>query len=514
MTDRLNSKPANMYFLESVSGKNNSFWRYLLTSVAAWLAAGIIGCIPLIIVLIDRSVNAGVDLTKLNEVLKNPSIVGISQNLFLFLFLITFAVGLFTLILLIKWIHKRSFAETVNGTKRVRWDRVFTGFGVSFLLSFVFLMLSLFTEPENYTFQFDIKTFIPLFFITLIFIPLQASFEELFCRGYLAQGIGAWTKNRWLAVFIPSILFGLLHGLNTEVETYGFFTAMPYFILSGVLFGLISVLDDGIELAMGLHAADNIFGCLFVSYESSSLPTPAIFHQQSENIPQMYIGFLLYSLIVFIYFSKKYKWNFAVMNKKVEVGEVCNDHHQKIEDHSEKKKVFQNRVFFWICCGIIIFSVLMILIFRNNPEKNDTVNLQVDSSITDLSPIPVYINDSVYHFALDSVAIGNEIVSVCAQKIRLNADGSVLFENITVNSGETRSEVFIKSLKITDISAKNGNEEEFLDDVEIFKQSLAAILKNIKRSTGNLNIDSACYSIRNGSTEIKMTHLSVFISPQ
>jgi len=155
---------------------------------------------------------------------------------------------------------------------------------------------------------------------------LETTFEELLCRGYLAQGIGTWTKNRWLVVFIPSILFGLLHSANTEVETFGFFAAMPQYILFGLIFGFISVLDDGIELSMGVHAANNIFCCLFVTFDASSLKTPAIFYQKTENINILEdtIALLLLGLLAFIFFAKKYKWNFAVMNKKVRSGEVCN----------------------------------------------------------------------------------------------------------------------------------------------------------------------------------------------
>ena len=326
-----------MNFLENVLGKNNSFWRYAATIVVAFLASNFIGAIPLVTVLIVQCVKTGVDLSLMNEVIRDPSMVGISQNLYLLLFMFAFVVALITLILLIKWLHRRSFSETINGTKRVRWRRVFTGFGVWFLLSLFLLMASYFIDPGDLTFQFDIRSFIPLFFIALIFIPLQITFEELLFRGYLAQGIGAWTKNRWLAVFIPSILFGLMHSWNTEVGTYGFWASMPQYVLFGLIFGFISVLDDGIELSMGFHAANNIFACLFVTFDGSSLKTPALFHQQTVNMHHETITLLLFGLIVFIFFAKKYKWNLSVMNKKVGGDEICNDP-QKIEDDSLKIK--------------------------------------------------------------------------------------------------------------------------------------------------------------------------------
>jgi len=306
-----------MYFLENVLGKDNSIWKYVVTFIVAFLAANFIGGIPLLIVIFMQFFKGGGEIS--TEAIRSldASAMGISENLMLFLMLIPFIVGLFTVILLVKHLHQRSFSETINGTSKIRWNRIFWGFGVWLILMFIYLAAQYFIEPENFTVQFDVKTFLPLIFIALIFIPLQTTFEELLFRGYLAQGIGAWTKSRWLVVFIPAILFGLMHSANPEVETYGFFATMPQYIVFGLIFGLASVLDDGIELAIGMHAANNIFACLFVTFDASALKTPAIFHQQTLNIPMETIGLLLIGLLALFFFAQKYKWNFAIMNKKL-----------------------------------------------------------------------------------------------------------------------------------------------------------------------------------------------------
>lgn len=140
---------------------------------------------------------------------------------------------------------------------------------------FAYLLAYYATIPDNFTIQFDIKTFVPLLLITVLFIPLQTTCEEFLFRGYLTQGVAAWTKDRWLAVIIPGMVFGLMPISNPEVSEYGFWAAMPQYII----FGLAVVLVDGIEVAMGIHAANNIFACLFVTFDASVLSTPAIFHQ-------------------------------------------------------------------------------------------------------------------------------------------------------------------------------------------------------------------------------------------
>ena len=64
------------------------------------------------------------------------------------------------------------------------------------------------------------------------------------------QGIGAWTKSRWFTLILTSVMFGLMHSFNPEIKAYGFWLTMPQYILFGLLFGIITVLDDGIELAL------------------------------------------------------------------------------------------------------------------------------------------------------------------------------------------------------------------------------------------------------------------------
>lgn len=307
-----------MHFIENILRKDNASWKYILTFVGAFLASNLIGAIPLLIVIFVQIFKTGNVLSA--EMLQNLdfSAIGISENLFLLLILIPFAVGLLAAVLFVKYLHRRSFSETINGTNTIRWKRIFTGFAVWLGFMFVYLAISYTIMPENFVIKFNIRAFIPLFFISLIFIPLQTTFEEFLFRGYLAQGVGAWTKNRWLVVVIPAILFGLMHFANTEVLTYGFWETIPQYILFGLIFGFFSVLDDGIELAMGIHAANNIFACLFVTFDASSLKTSAIFQQQTVNSWEDTTGLLIMGLLALLLFAKIYKWDFSILNRKIE----------------------------------------------------------------------------------------------------------------------------------------------------------------------------------------------------
>jgi membrane protease YdiL (CAAX protease family) len=232
-------------------------------------------------------------------------------------------VALFFLIGLIWLFHNgRTYKETINGTKKIRWGRVWVGVwswgAIMAITSFVDVLIN----PENFVFQFDAARFIPLVFIALLLIPLQTTLEELTFRGYFAQGLAGLTRSRWVAFLVPSIVFGLLHQGNPEVAEYGFWEVMPKYIIGGLVYGLISTLDDGIELAIGAHAIHNIFLCLFFTFPASALPTYALFEIQEVNMGvKSILTSLTFSTIFVAFLSWKYKWDFSILNKRVEKTE-------------------------------------------------------------------------------------------------------------------------------------------------------------------------------------------------
>ncbi len=311
-----------MKHLERALDGQNQFWKYLVNFLAAFIGGNLVGYIPLFIVIIVKTIEAGGAITPNPDNYADLTVFGISANLSLFLMMLPLVAGLFTCIALLRPLHNRSFAEVANGTKQIRWQRVFTGFGIWFLLYTLYLGISYAFNPDNFVFQFKISTFIPLLLISIFIIPLQTTFEELMFRGYLGQGIGAWTRNRWLVMIIPALLFGLMHSANPEVKEYGFWVTMPQYILFGLVFGLTTVLDDGIEISMGVHAANNIFAALFITNKSSVLQTPAVFNQQTVDAKMETLALLFMSVVLIVALTIIYKWDFNVLNKKVEKTQI------------------------------------------------------------------------------------------------------------------------------------------------------------------------------------------------
>ncbi len=297
-----------MIFESAFVGKNH-FWRYLVMFLAAFLAANTIGGIPLIAIITIKTARDPSLLENVADNITDFSIYGIDPNFALILLIIPFIIGLLTFYLLIKPLNGRSFLTVINGGGSIRWGRFFYSALIWTLLMGVYLFISVKADPDNFTLNNISGSLIPLALIAIFLVPFQTTFEEVLFRGYLMQGVGVWSRNKWVALITTSVLFGLMHSMNPEIKEFGFFTMMPQYITFGFVFGLLVVLDNGIELAMGAHAANNAFLSLFVTQRSSTLQTPAIFEQHNVYPWTEFLVLAIASVLLVLILQNKYKWN-------------------------------------------------------------------------------------------------------------------------------------------------------------------------------------------------------------
>ena len=309
-----------MKHLECALKNENQGWKYFLVFFVGLMLGQMVGAIPLVIVIaIKVAGNGGGFVMPDNKV--DFSAYGIDPNIGLFLMVIPFIVSLVIAVLLVKGFHQRSLMQVVNGGGKFRWNRFWRGVIVWGILSLITLVIALLAEPDNFEFRFDPGSFIPLVIISVLFIPFQAGTEEYFFRGYLAQGVAAWTKQRWLVVFVPALFFALLHGLNPEAEEFGFWAVMPSYLLFGIVFGIITILDDGIELAIGTHAVNNVFSSIFVTHKSSVIQTPALFLQKEIDPKSEFWGLLFFSVLYVLILSYRSNWKLKTLGTKVGLQE-------------------------------------------------------------------------------------------------------------------------------------------------------------------------------------------------
>ncbi|MCD8447004.1 CPBP family intramembrane glutamic endopeptidase [Tenacibaculum finnmarkense] len=295
-----------MNFIEQAyKGRNN--WLYYFAAITLILFGWqLIGILPLALVAILHSKNLGEFSNAANESFMS---LGIDKNLFLFLMILMFAIGLFFLFVAIKFIHKRAFKTVVTSRRNIDWSRFWFGFVTFGIIAVSVTLLGVFLSPENYTWNFKPVPFFTLVAVSFLFLPLQTSFEELLFRGYFMQGLGTWFKNRWMPLIITSVAFGLLHGANPEVEKLGYIS-MVFYIGTGFFFGITTLMDEGTELVLGVHAINNIVAAFLVTTNWTVFQTDALFVDTSEpsvGIEMFLPVFVLYPLILLL-FSKKYGW--------------------------------------------------------------------------------------------------------------------------------------------------------------------------------------------------------------
>ena len=223
-------------------------------------------------------------------------------------FLITFLGGLLALILVIKYIHRQRFTKLVTARKKIDWSRFFFSFGIWALFSIVSTLFTYYFTPEDLLWNFNLMPFLGLLAVSILLLPLQTSFEELFFRGYLMQGIGVAARNKLTPLIITSLMFGLMHAFNPEIEKIGY-SVLSVYIGIGFFLGIITLMDDGMELALGFHAANNMLIALLVTSDWSALQTNSVFLDVAEPsaIGQIIPIFIILPILIFI-FAKKYKW--------------------------------------------------------------------------------------------------------------------------------------------------------------------------------------------------------------
>ena len=140
----------------------------------------------------------------------------------------------------------------------------------------------------------------------MLIVPLQTSFEEIFVRGFLFQGIGLATKSGLAAVLITSAFFMIVHLGNPEIAEFGTEVMITYYSLVGLFLGVMTFLDDGLELALGVHAMTNIYGSAFVTFDGSVMQTETLLRVYEVNAWWMTLMFLITVVIFYVIVRNRY----------------------------------------------------------------------------------------------------------------------------------------------------------------------------------------------------------------
>lgn len=292
-------------FIEQGIHSGNKFWKYLLGSLFI-ITASFVGQLPLLLAVIGKTILSGASYPETNEGVMRF----FEPNLTLFLLLISFVFAFGGIYFVVKYLHRQTLLSVTTSRKKVDWSRIWFSFGLWSVFSIVTTLVFYFSNPSLYVLDFKPIPFAVLFIIAAALIPIQTSTEEYVFRGYLMQGFANLARNKWFPLLMTSVIFGGMHFFNPEVTKVGNIIFV-YYIGTGLFLGIITLMDEGMELALGFHSANNLIGALLITSDWSAFQTHSIFKDFSE--PQAGVDVILpvvlvYPLLLFV-FSKKYQWN-------------------------------------------------------------------------------------------------------------------------------------------------------------------------------------------------------------
>lgn len=292
---------SDISFLNNATQGKNTKGSYLLTIAISIVGGTFASILIIVLLLLLYFIATGSSGLEAQNIIMNNAIlllvlVGISYGIYFLLFY-----------LCVRFIHKKNFMALINVGKHIKWRRILKGAGLWAFIMGMFTVVSLFNQSGNLSFHFELNSFIILLIISILIFPIQASFEEIFFRGYLMQGIGLLAKKPIVPLILTSLIFGLIHFYNGTGLAVSISIVVSAVIL-GLMLGIIVLGENGLETAMGAHIANNMYVALILNSTDSGLGSlPSLITVQSTDpfsgIPILMIMASL--MLVLIFWNKK-----------------------------------------------------------------------------------------------------------------------------------------------------------------------------------------------------------------
>jgi hypothetical protein len=296
----------NNSFIAQVYKGKNSVGRYVAALFVIFIFWQLLGIIPLFAIASGYAPDPDAFMESMQS---NFMGLGIPKSLYLAGLLFTFVFAFIGLYIAVTQIHGRSLKTVMTSRDKFDWTRVKFGFALWGVVLLIMTIADLLIRPEDFVLIFDWQKFLVLAAVAIVLIPIQTTFEEVLFRGYFMQAIGGLTKNRWMPLILTSVIFGLVHGANPEIDKLGPL-AFVFYIGTGFLFGIMTLMDEGMELSVGFHAVNNLFAALMITTDWTVFQTDAVFMDVSEpSISwQAFIPvFIVYPVILY-FIGRRLSW--------------------------------------------------------------------------------------------------------------------------------------------------------------------------------------------------------------
>ena len=289
---------AEQFFVNASLGLNQ-WWRWvvgLLVIVIAWLGLGILiqlaGC-----GFLNRTGALGV--TCGDSMIVQLTVGGLG-----------FATGLAGVWLVARRLHRKPLKQFLTARKRFDGKRYLFGVLAALVISLLTFLFNRFVLQLEMTFQPPDWGFLVFLLFAIVLVPIQSGFEEVFFRAYLVQGLMQFWRNKLVLALAAGIIFALPHLANPEPWKYGVAPYLTSLVSFGFFFGIVTLLDGGIELAAGYHAMNNLFIGLVANTQVAAIESPSLFlihvdrYGLFPDVVVSIVGFAVAGAIL----NAKYRW--------------------------------------------------------------------------------------------------------------------------------------------------------------------------------------------------------------
>lgn len=273
--------PQTETYLDLARQGRNQWWRYAL-------GVPLILCFWLVLGYLPYLAAAGVRPL-------DPMLLYVAVNFSIFMMLAGLAITM-------RWLHRRPLMSLVAPARKPDWMRVAQGAVVWGTLALIAAGVEHALHPGRYYLSFDAARFFVFAALVLVLTPIQTTAEELVFRGYVLQGLGLLVRRPVVLAVASAALFALPHLMNPEVRQYGAALLVASYLTIGLLLAAVTLRDGRLELAIGVHGANNLLLALIANYEGSVLTTESVFTARELDPAYSLVSLAAASMVFYWWF--------------------------------------------------------------------------------------------------------------------------------------------------------------------------------------------------------------------
>ena len=248
----------------------NHWWRYclgMLLIATVWIYSG--GLFALIVMKLASYTTI--------SLAAEQYIGGKTQDIF----------SILAVFLALKWLHQRQLSTLISVEGKLSFKRLFTSTTVWLLLTgFIYLVIDRsISSDRNLVTIFELQRWFSWLPFIIVFTIIQSAGEELIFRGYILQALGRFEPQPLFAIHLSSLLFALGH-----FAPLSNFSLFVFYFIVGIFLAIVTLKDNRLELAIGIHAAINLFYLLIVQSADSPFKS-AIWETQTVDGKTAFLDF-------------------------------------------------------------------------------------------------------------------------------------------------------------------------------------------------------------------------------